>query len=84
MGQIAEILQTRGELDEVLRIRREEQLPVYERLGDVRGKAVTRPTPVRLTGWTYRARMLHTRWAPSRRPAGALSMPSRDRIPERT
>ncbi len=28
-------------MDEALRIRREEQLPVYERLGDVRLKAVT-------------------------------------------
>ena len=34
------MLQARGELDEALRIRREEQLPVYERLGDVRGVAV--------------------------------------------
>ncbi len=41
MGKIADILQARGELDEALRIRREEQLPVYERLGDVRSKAVT-------------------------------------------
>ena len=28
-------------LDEALRIRREEELPVYERLGDVRSRAVT-------------------------------------------
>ncbi len=35
------MLQARGELDEALRIRREEELPVYERLGDVRSKAVT-------------------------------------------
>ena len=41
MGKIADILQSRGELDEALRIRREEQLPVYERLGDVRARAVT-------------------------------------------
>ncbi|MBM3495235.1 MAG: tetratricopeptide repeat protein, partial [Armatimonadetes bacterium] len=41
LGQIADILQSRGELDEALRIRREEQLPVYERLGDVRSRAVT-------------------------------------------
>ncbi len=40
-GQIADILQARGELDEALRIRREEELPVYERLGDVRSRAVT-------------------------------------------
>jgi len=41
MGQIADILQARGEVDEALRIRREEELPVYERLGDVRSRAVT-------------------------------------------
>ena len=41
MGYIADILQTRGDLDEALRIRREEQLPVYKRLGDVREGAVT-------------------------------------------
>ena len=40
-GQIADILQARGQLDEALRIRKEEELPVYERLGDVRSKAVT-------------------------------------------
>ena len=28
-------------MDEALRIRREEELPVYERLGDVRERAVT-------------------------------------------
>jgi hypothetical protein len=41
MGKVADILQARGQLDEVLRIRLEEELPVYERLGDVRSKAVT-------------------------------------------
>ena len=41
MGRIADILEARGELDEALRIRREEQLPVFERLGDVRSRAVT-------------------------------------------
>ncbi len=41
MGKIADILQWRGEHEEALRIRREEQLPVYERLGDVRSRAVT-------------------------------------------
>jgi tetratricopeptide (TPR) repeat protein len=40
-GQIADVLEARGGLDEALRIRREEQLPVYERLGDVRSHAVT-------------------------------------------
>jgi len=39
-GKIADVLMDRGELDEALRIRREEQLPVYERLGDVRSLAV--------------------------------------------
>jgi tetratricopeptide (TPR) repeat protein len=41
MGKIADILQARGELDKALDIRQQEQLPVYERLGDVREKAVT-------------------------------------------
>jgi len=40
-SRIADILQARGQLDEGLRIRLEEELPVYERLGDVRSKAVT-------------------------------------------
>ena len=40
-GQIADILVTRGELDEALRIRTEEQLPVFEQLGDVRSRAIT-------------------------------------------
>ncbi len=35
MGRIADILQARGEWDEALRIRREEQMPVYEWLGNV-------------------------------------------------
>ena len=41
LGKIADVLQARGQLDEALRIRQEEQLPVYERLGDVRSWAVT-------------------------------------------
>ena len=41
MGGVADILQRRGETDEALRIRQEEELPVYERLGDVRSRAVT-------------------------------------------
>ncbi len=40
-GVCADILRDRGELDEALRIRREEELPVYERLGDVHSRAVT-------------------------------------------
>ena len=42
MGQIADILQARGELDEALRILREEVLPAFERLGDVRALLVAR------------------------------------------
>ncbi|WP_313915762.1 metallophosphoesterase [Tahibacter sp.] len=40
-GQIADILEARGELEAALRIRWEEQMPVYERLGDVRSRAIT-------------------------------------------
>jgi tetratricopeptide (TPR) repeat protein/calcineurin-like phosphoesterase family protein len=40
-GLRADILQARGQLNEALRIRREEQLPVYEKLGDVRSRAIT-------------------------------------------
>ncbi|MEW5735218.1 MAG: CHAT domain-containing protein [Thermodesulfobacteriota bacterium] len=40
MGKIADILDRRGETEEALRIRKEEELPVYERLGDVRSRAV--------------------------------------------
>jgi tetratricopeptide (TPR) repeat protein len=40
-GQIASLLQLQGQLDEALRIRQTEQLPVYERLGDLYYKAVT-------------------------------------------
>jgi tetratricopeptide (TPR) repeat protein len=40
-GGIADILYRRGEFDEALRIRWEEELPVYERLGDVHSRAVT-------------------------------------------
>jgi hypothetical protein len=36
MGKVADILQARGEVDEALRIRREEVLPAFEKLGDVR------------------------------------------------
>jgi tetratricopeptide (TPR) repeat protein len=41
-GQIADILVSRGELEEALRIRTEEQLPVLERLGEVRSIAITK------------------------------------------
>ena len=41
-GLIADILQARGQLDDALKIRQEDELPVYERLGDVRSRAVTK------------------------------------------
>ncbi len=41
LGKIADVLQGRGELDEALRIYREEALPTFERLGDVQARAVT-------------------------------------------
>ena len=71
MGKIADIFQARGQLDEALRIRREEELPVYERLGDVRellvgrtnmaillmqrGKKQDRPEVARLLSQAHRA-----------------------------
>jgi hypothetical protein len=42
LGKIADILRARGELDEALRIRREEELPVHEKLGDLRELIVGR------------------------------------------
>ncbi|MBP8806152.1 MAG: metallophosphoesterase [Kofleriaceae bacterium] len=41
-GLRADVLVARGDLDEALRIRRSEQLPVYERLGEVRQQEITR------------------------------------------
>jgi hypothetical protein len=41
-GRIADILQARGQLDEALAIRQQKELPVYERLGDVRSLLVCR------------------------------------------
>jgi hypothetical protein len=45
-GQICDILRACGDLDEALRIRQEEvrrkrELPVYDRVGDVRGRSTT-------------------------------------------
>lgn len=42
LGQVADILASRGQLNEALRIRLEDEIPVYERLGDVRALAVTK------------------------------------------
>ncbi len=39
-GCIAGVLQQRGQLDEALRIRREEELPVYEQLGELRARTI--------------------------------------------
>ncbi|KYF81465.1 hypothetical protein BE11_36620 [Sorangium cellulosum] len=41
LGDIADILEHRGQLDEALRIRQWEELPVYERLGDVSSRVIT-------------------------------------------
>ncbi|GGN83953.1 hypothetical protein GCM10010112_62820 [Actinoplanes lobatus] len=51
-GTIADIIYRRGDYDEALRIRREVQLPVYERLGDTQSIAVT---------WGYIADILFQR-----------------------
>ncbi|MEU1782765.1 CHAT domain-containing protein, partial [Streptomyces abikoensis] len=40
-GKMADVLQQRGEIDEALRIRREVELPEYQRIGDTRSAAVT-------------------------------------------
>jgi hypothetical protein len=50
--KIADILQARGQLDEALRIRTEEELPVYERLGDAHSLLVCRAN----IAWTLLAR----------------------------
>ncbi|NUQ71608.1 MAG: hypothetical protein HUU17_12420 [Chthonomonadales bacterium] len=79
MGRIADILQLRGDLDEALRIRREEALPVYERLGDVRAL---------LVGRVYLAFILKQRGKPEDGPEierlmrQALADARRLRIPE--
>ncbi len=41
-GRIADTLEMRGELEEALRIRKEEEIPVYERLGDMRSLAMAK------------------------------------------
>jgi tetratricopeptide (TPR) repeat protein len=40
-GAVADILEAQGDLDEALRIRRETEMPVYERIGDMSSWAVT-------------------------------------------
>ena len=61
LGKIADILEKRGDLDEALRIRNEEQLPVFEKLGDVRSL---------LVGRANQAQTLHKRNAPGDREEG--------------
>ncbi len=78
-GQIADILTQRGQLDEALRIRTEEKLPVYERLGDVRNMLVCRANIASL--------LLAWGWAEERAQANellclALTDARRLRIPE--
>ena len=41
IGMIADVLYAKGEVDEALRVRQEEELPVFERLGDVGECAAT-------------------------------------------
>jgi len=41
LDELATLYEDLGEWDKALRIRREEELPVYERLGDVRSAAIT-------------------------------------------
>src|SRR5262249_41509144 len=79
LGQVADILQARGELDEALRIRREEELPVYERLGDVFSMVRARGR----LALTYLARAHpRDREAAADLPALALRDAERLRIPE--
>ena len=40
-GKIADIHQARGQLDEALRIRLDEEMPVFEKLGELREQAIT-------------------------------------------
>jgi tetratricopeptide (TPR) repeat protein len=40
LDRVADVLKLRGHLDEALRMLKEESLPVHERLGDVRGRAL--------------------------------------------
>lgn len=47
-GHIATIKKTQGKLDEALRIREKEQLPVYEKLGDKRSLLVAQANMARL------------------------------------
>ena len=70
LGKIADIYHARGDLDGALKIRQEEELPVFEKLGDVRELLVARanialtmlarnrqddvPEIVSLLVWSYR------------------------------
>jgi hypothetical protein len=40
-GRLADVLRAKGDLDGALRVRRERELPLYERLGDTQARAVT-------------------------------------------
>ena len=55
LDEMAALEQRLGRLDEALRIRREDELPVYERLGDVRSAALTRgKIATTLLAWIHR------------------------------
>jgi tetratricopeptide (TPR) repeat protein len=41
LGVVADILRDRGQLDEALRIMREEEIPVFEKVGDIRSRTIT-------------------------------------------
>lgn len=42
VDELADHVRRVGQLDEALRIRREDTLPIYERLGDIHSAAITR------------------------------------------
>jgi len=41
LSRIADLLEVQGHFDEAFRIRRQEQLPTFERIGDIRNRVVT-------------------------------------------
>jgi hypothetical protein len=79
LGQIADVQMKRGELDEAMRILREEELPVYEKLGDVRSLLVGRAN---LAMSLYQQGRAEDRAEIDRLLALALAEADRLRIPE--
>src|SRR5258705_4833398 len=72
LGKIADVLAGRGETDEALRIRREEELPVFERLGDRKSTGLNS----RHLGLSHAGLCL-----PEKSPAGHRPGPPRGRQP---